>query len=138
MNERYNHLTQVVTTSAPFRSIDLYTVQVADLTFTSDFEITATRTDYIHALICYFDIDFAACHTKVHFGTGPADKYTHWKQTVFYLHNHLTVNEGDTVKGTFSLAPHTGNHRDLEIEITYKHEGEHASDEVKAHQYKMC
>ena len=26
---------------------------------------------------------------------GPRDEYTHWKQTVFYLHNYLTVSAGD-------------------------------------------
>lgn len=129
----------VVSTSCPFRVLDLYKVTVDDLTFQSEFEIHATRNDYIHALICYFDIDFTACHTKIHFGTGPQDKYTHWKQTVFYLHNRLCVNEGDTVKGTFSLSPHPVNHRDLDIKIAFTHDGQHSnSSESTTYSYKMC
>lgn len=75
----------VATTACAFRTIDLYTVQVDDLTFDVPFELTCIRNDYIHALVCYFDIEFTACHKKVAFGTGPEDEYTHWKQVRIYL-----------------------------------------------------
>lgn len=70
----------VVTTACAFRDIDLYTVKVEDLAFAVPFEITAQRDDYIHAFLCYFDIDFSCCHKKVSFSTGPHARYTHWKQ----------------------------------------------------------
>ena len=35
------------------------------------FEVTATRNDYIHALVAYFDISFTQCHKPVKFSTSP-------------------------------------------------------------------
>ena len=71
--------------SFPFRVIDLYTVKVEDLTFDVPFEVEVKRDDYIHAFVVYFDTDFTACHKPIHFGTGPADEYTHWKQVITHL-----------------------------------------------------
>lgn len=70
----------IASTAFPFRKIDLYTVKVEDLTFNVPFELEMTRDDYVHALVVYFDTEFTACHKTVHFGTGPQDAYTHWKQ----------------------------------------------------------
>ncbi len=72
----------MATSAYPFRVIDLYTVQVGDLTFNVPFELVATRDDYVHAFVAYFDTEFTCCHKTVSFGTGPADKYTHWKQVL--------------------------------------------------------
>lgn len=57
----------------------------SDLAFECPFTLTARRNDYVHALVAYFDIEFSHCHKPVRFSTGPHAKYTHWKQTVFYL-----------------------------------------------------
>ncbi|KAI9013209.1 S-adenosyl-L-methionine-dependent methyltransferase [Gaertneriomyces semiglobifer] len=127
----------VVTTACAFRDIDLYTVKVEDLEFKVPFEITASRDDYIHAFLCYFDIDFTACHKPVRFSTGPHAHYTHWKQTVFYLRDYITAKKGETIKGTFSLAPNEKNPRDLDIIIEHHHNGAVASSEA-THEYKMC
>ncbi|KAI8810420.1 S-adenosyl-L-methionine-dependent methyltransferase [Cladochytrium replicatum] len=126
----------VVTTSHPFRTIDLATVTVEDLTFSVPFRIVATRDDFIHAFICYFDIRFGACHKPVKFSTGPHAQYTHWKQTVFYLDDAITVKAGEVVEGTFALAPNKKNNRDLDISISYKFEGELSKVEG-THHYKM-
>jgi protein arginine N-methyltransferase 1 len=127
----------MVTTSSPFRVIDLYTVQVHDLTFNVPFEITAERDDYIHAFVCYFDIEFTKCHKPVVFSCGPQDPYTHWKQTVFYLHNHLVINKGEKIKGTFSLAPNASNPRDIDLIIKYQFKGKNGEVDTE-HSYKMC
>jgi protein arginine N-methyltransferase 1 len=113
------------TTAYAFREIDLYTVKIEDLTFTVPFSIKATRDDYMHAFVCYFDIMFDACHKPVIFSTGPAARYTHWKQTVFYLKDTLAVKEGEEIKGVFKLAPNKHNERDLDITIDYEFQGEH-------------
>ncbi|KAI8799668.1 S-adenosyl-L-methionine-dependent methyltransferase [Cladochytrium replicatum] len=126
----------VVTTSHPFRTIDLATVTVEDLTFSVPFRIVATRDDFIHAFICYFDIRFGACHKPVKFSTGPHAQYTHWKQTVFYLDDAITVKAGEVVEGTFSLGPNKKNNRDLDISISYTFEGELSKVEG-IHHYKM-
>jgi hypothetical protein len=46
----------------------------------------------VHALVGYFDVAFKACHKPIHFSTSPTARSTHWKQTVFYLHDTLTVS----------------------------------------------
>ena len=51
-------------------------------------------------------------------------QYTHWKQTVFYTPDTLTVSEGEVVRGTLSCAPNARNNRDLDIEIDYEVEGQ--------------
>ena len=69
-------------------------------------------------------VTFSACHTPIWFSTGPMDNYTHWKQTVFYLENPLTLCEGDTIEGTIAAKPNERNHRDIDVELTYQHSGQ--------------
>lgn len=63
------------------QTFDLLTVTKADLNFIADFKLTATRNDYIHAFLGWFDVSFRACHKAVSFSTGPHAKYTHWKRS---------------------------------------------------------
>lgn len=114
----------VVSTTSRLITLDLKTVSVEDLAFNVPFSITATRNDYCHALVVYFDVTFSACHTPIWFSTGPMDNYTHWKQTVFYLENPLTLCEGDTIEGTIAAKPNERNHRDIDVELTYQHSGQ--------------
>ena len=114
----------VVTDPTPVLTLDLYTVTAADLSFSSPFTLTSRRNDFIHALIAWFDIDFTACHKPIRFSTGPHTKYTHWKQTVFYLTDALTVEEGEKVKGTLSSRPNEKNRRDLDIGLEWRLETE--------------
>lgn len=101
-------------------TFDLYTVQPKDLAFTVPYELKVRRSDFIHAVIAWFDIEFAACHKPIRFSTGPHTKYTHWKQTVFYLQDVLTAEEGETISGILENKPSEKNHRDLDIKISYK------------------
>ena len=57
------------------------------------------------------------------FSTGPQAKYTHWKQTVFYLSEPVTGEAGEVVDGVLRCAPNAKNHRDLDIEIGYVFDG---------------
>lgn len=115
---------QIVTSSFIVSDINLTTVTKEDLTFESTFELTAKRDDYVHAFMTYFTIDFSACHTKVGFTTSPeSNKYTHWKQTVFYIPNQLTVQKGEKIKGKFIMTPNSLNRRDLDFQISIKFTG---------------
>ena len=60
-------------------------VKTEDLTFSSEFKITASRNDYMHAFLCFWSCEFSKTKGRIRFSTGPADEYTHWKQTIFYL-----------------------------------------------------
>lgn len=129
-------LRSVVTNPCPVRTFDLLTVTKEDLSFTAPFNLEATRKDYVHAILGWFDVSFRACHKPVSFSTGPHAKYTHWKQTVFYLKDMLTVNKGDVVNGTIAVRPNSKNHRDLDIDISYELGGEHpSSDQIS---FKMA
>ena len=89
----------------------------------------------VHAFLAWFDISFECTHKKVKFSTGPHAQYTHWKQTVFYTPSTLTIREGDKIVGSLACAPNKRNNRDLDIELTYKVEGE---EEETTFAYKMC
>lgn len=109
----------VVTDSCPVITLDLYTVTTKDLAFSLPYSLQIKRTDFVHALIAWFDIEFSACHKPVRFSTGPHAKYTHWKQTVFYLKDVLTVEAGEKIEGTLVCRPTVKNPRDLDIGIQY-------------------
>ena len=109
----------IVTDPVAVVSFDLNTVKVSDLTFSSPFTLQIRRDDFVHALIAWFDIEFSACHKPIRFSTGPHTKYTHWKQTVFYLREVLTVQQGEQVKGLLGNKPNDKNKRDLDIRIDY-------------------
>ncbi|KAK9454961.1 S-adenosyl-L-methionine-dependent methyltransferase [Dipodascopsis uninucleata] len=129
----------VVTDSALLIDLDLYTVQKSDLEFSTQFTLRARRNDFVHAFIAWFDIEFSKCHKPIRFSTGPHAKYTHWKQTVFYLRDVLTINYGETITGTIINKPNGKNPRDLDITIEYDFSPE--DDNVRKasgkYEYKM-
>lgn len=132
-------LKTVVTDPTPVLTLDLYTCTTADLDFTTSFRLTAKRDDFVHALVSWFDIDFTACHKPIRFSTGPHTKYTHWKQTVLYFKDVLTVQEGENIECKLLVKPNSKNRRDLDIEVEYELE---TNDETRTNSgkcvYRMC
>ena len=114
-------LKALITDAANVFTIDLYTVTSADLAFHQPFRLRVGKPqDFIHALIAWFDIEFTACHKPIKFSTGPQSKYTHWKQTVFYLREVLTVEENEAITGYLTSKPNEKKKRDLDITISYQ------------------
>jgi len=113
----------VISNAAPILKVDILTVKKSDLDFSSPFTLTTTRNDYCHALVAYFDIEFSKCHRPVVFSTGPRARYTHWKQTVFYLQDVFTVKQNETIKGNIACKPNAKNPRDLDIVVDYEFNG---------------
>jgi len=107
--------------------VNLYNISISDLDFKVNFTIPIVRDDYVHALIAWFDIEFGACQRPVSFSTGPFSKYTHWKQTVFYLEDVLTVSKDESVSGWVDVSRNRENPRDLDIEIQYDFDGSYGS-----------
>lgn len=62
-----------------FQEVDIYTVKIEDLSFTSPFCMQVKRNDYIHALVTYFNIEFTRCHKRTGFSTSEC--------VGFYSHN---------------------------------------------------
>jgi len=112
-------LKAVSTDPCILKRIDLTTAKKEDLTFSAPFELRATRNDFIHAFLAWFDVSFDCTHKKVSFSTGPHAKYTHWKQTVFYTPETLRITDGEKIVGRLSCSPNERNKRDLDITITY-------------------
>lgn len=126
----------IVTNSALIKEIDLTNMRVEDLSFSSPFHLQVKRNDYVHAFVTYFNIEFSACHKKVAFSTAPDAPYTHWKQTVFYFKDYLTVKRGDEIFGVFTCTPNDRNSRDLDFEIEFNFDGE-LCQHANKHKYKM-
>lgn len=40
---------------------------------------------------------------------APGSRYTHWKQTVFYIDDYLTVKANEEITGVFHIKPNTRN-----------------------------
>lgn len=40
---------------------------------------------------------------------APDASYTHWKQTVFYLEDYLTVRRGEEIVGSIAMKPNEKN-----------------------------
>uniref|UniRef100_A0A8C5M596 type I protein arginine methyltransferase n=1 Tax=Leptobrachium leishanense TaxID=445787 RepID=A0A8C5M596_9ANUR len=127
---------QVVTNSCLIKEIDIYTVKQEELEFTSAFCLQVQRNDYIHALVTYFNIEFTKCHKKTGFSTAPDAPYTHWKQTVFYMEDYLTVRRGEELYGTISMKPNANNIRDLDFTVELDFKGQLCEASI-SHDYKM-
>ncbi|ELK02584.1 Protein arginine N-methyltransferase 8 [Pteropus alecto] len=118
------------------QEVDIYTVKTEELSFTSAFCLQIQRNDYIHALVTYFNIEFTKCHKKMGFSTAPDAPYTHWKQTVFYLEDYLTVRRGEELYGTISMKPNAKNVRDLDFTVDLDFKGQLCEISV-SNDYKM-
>lgn len=115
---------QIVTCQYLIKEVDLHKVKKEDLTYETPFCLTAKKDEYIHAFMTYFTVDFTACHTPIGFSTSPeANKYTHWKQTVFYFPEYIAVQKGEDVKGKFKMSPNETNRRDLDFELQINFRG---------------
>lgn len=115
---------QVVTNACLIKEVDLYTVTKGDLNFSSPFTLQVRRNDYVQALVTFFNIEFTKCHKRIGFSTAPESQYTHWKQTVFYFDEYMTVKKGEEVYGVFSMKPNERNYRDLDFSIELDFKGE--------------
>eukprot|EP00127_Corallochytrium_limacisporum_P001379 Clim_evm1s55 gene=Clim_evmTU1s55 len=127
---------QVCTDQDMIFECDIHKVKKEDLSFTVPWKLTAKRNDYIHAWVLYFDTWFNDCHKPIFFTTSPHYTDTHWKQTVFYMPEVLTIRKGETVSGTLECKPNEKNHRDLDFTISYEFEGQHMSS-GGTHKYYM-
>jgi len=122
---------QIISSVSRLSAIDINTVKTEELNFKSPFRMVATRDDFCHAFVAYFDIDFARCHKRITFSTSPAAQYTHWKQTVFYLNETLSIKKGEEIRGEFTLKANEKNHRDLDISIEFDFKGEYQTLHAK-------
>ncbi|EDV28855.1 uncharacterized protein TRIADDRAFT_49708 [Trichoplax adhaerens] len=126
----------VVTDCCLLTEVDLNTITTDDLNISSQFHLVCKRNDYLHAFACFFDIEFTKCHKRTGFSTGPYSQYTHWKQTVFYFEDYLTVLKNEEINGVFSCKSNKRNKRDLDFTVELNFNGRLCNLSTKQN-YKM-
>lgn len=114
---------QIVTSCELLKTMDISKMTSGDVSFTAPFKLVAERDDYVHALVAYFDVSFTKCHKLMGFSTGPKSRATHWKQTVLYLEDVLTVCQGESIVGSMTVSPNKKNPRDVDISVKYSLNG---------------
>lgn len=107
---------QVLTEAQVVSDLDLMTVTESCMDFESPLELRCLRAGKLTALAGYFDT-FFELPEAVEFSTGPQARPTHWKQTVFYLPEPLTVAAGDVVRGHFKCRRDRKDVRALFVKI---------------------
>lgn len=127
---------QVVTGPCLIKEVDLYVAKKEDMDFESPFRLVVKRNDFVQALVTYFNVDFSKCHKRIGFSTSPEAQYTHWKQTVFYFDEYLTVKKNEEILGTFQMRPNARNNRDLDFKIGLEFNGE-LSQVQETNHYRM-
>ncbi|KAM7509644.1 hypothetical protein LguiA_020097 [Lonicera macranthoides] len=114
---------QIVTNSQLLKTMDISKMTAGDASFTAPFKLVAERDDYVHALVAYFDVTFTKCHKLTGFSTGPKSRATHWKQTVLYLEDVLTICQGEAIIGNMTVSQNKKNPRDVDITLKYSLNG---------------
>jgi hypothetical protein len=61
---------QIVTHSTLLKTMDIEKMTAGDASFSAPFKLVASRNDFIHALVAYFDVTFSKCHKATGFSTG--------------------------------------------------------------------
>jgi len=121
----------ICTEVVPFFAVDLYTVQIEDLSFFSQVTLPVIRNDYCHALVSFFEVEFTKCHRRTGFSTGPHSRRTHWKQTLFFLSQDLMVSGGTELGVSLRVRRNKHNQRSLDITIEVDYEGRYEKSTQK-------
>ena len=127
----------LVTDAVPILTLNILTCTKEDLDFSSNFKLQALRNDYIHGLVAYFECAFTQIHKPIGFSTSPVARYTHWKQTILYLEETLTVCAGETITGEISCKPNKRNRRDLDIGLQLTFKGRYSEVDNKKVHYRL-
>jgi len=99
--------------------LDLMTMKPEDVNFSNHYSLSMQYTDKVHAIVTWFDVTFGDLQRPVVLTTSPVKKYTHWKQSIFYLDKPLDVRKGDTLYGSVAVKQDKVNFRELNIKISY-------------------
>lgn len=138
-----------------WQMMDISKMPSDDASFTAPFKLVAEQNDYVHILVAYFDVSFMKCHKLIGFSTGisafliflsdlcwrkwkqfvfsiwnhagPRSKTTHWKQTVLYLEDVITICEGEAIVGSVTVAPNKKNPLGVDIKLKYSFNGQWCS-----------
>ncbi|MEZ4316022.1 MAG: class I SAM-dependent methyltransferase [Myxococcota bacterium] len=111
----------LVTDSAIIANLDIHTLGPDDDEHLADVELVAYRTETVHAILLWFDVDLTK---RVVLSTSPLDVPTHWKQTLLYLPAPLKVVRGDAIRLQISIRPASDSPRSLDIDLVASVDGQ--------------
>eukprot|EP00011_Vannellida_sp_DIVA3-517-6-12_P011426 CAMPEP_0114619574 /NCGR_PEP_ID=MMETSP0168-20121206/8282_1 /TAXON_ID=95228 ORGANISM="Vannella sp., Strain DIVA3 517/6/12" /NCGR_SAMPLE_ID=MMETSP0168 /ASSEMBLY_ACC=CAM_ASM_000044 /LENGTH=351 /DNA_ID=CAMNT_0001830743 /DNA_START=34 /DNA_END=1086 /DNA_ORIENTATION=- len=116
----YNEINYIITDHAKTLGVDLLTCKQEEIDeWDKPFQLTCTTASYIYAFMMYFQVEFTQCHKRINLCTGPLDKPTRHRQSMFYLREPLYLEEGDTIRGRVRCKRNKVNPRDLDFVIVY-------------------
>lgn len=96
------HQEAIISEPCKILDLDLVTCKKEDVNFNSMYELRMKYTERVHGIVAWFDTPFCDLERPVMLSTSPFKKYTHWKQTVFYMEQDIDVREGDVVYGSIA------------------------------------
>lgn len=110
---------QIMSDHCCILDLDLVRMQPGEVNFSNFYSLKMNYTDKVHAMVAWFDTTFGDLKRPVVLTTSPMKKYTHWKQSVFYLEKPLDVRKGETLYGSIATRQDTTNFRELNIKISF-------------------
>jgi protein arginine N-methyltransferase 1 len=119
---------KLITDTVQLQSFDMLAVQDAELDFKQDFSLQILRTHTLSAFVVWFDTLFDAkdC-SPVNLSTGPLGVIgeterigTHWKQSLFFLHEPLEVKQGAVITGILTATRKQVCRREYDVTISYQ------------------
>ena len=119
------------------KDINLMSVKIEDLSFTSPFKITAHRNGFVKAFMGFFEYGFTLGHKLLYTSTSPFNEDTHWQQTTFYLTEDIIVSEGEFIEGNISVNPKKENPRHLDIFIDYNFNGKNQQEQDNKKKFSL-
>lgn len=84
---------KIITDPVILTDIDINTCDINAVNFLSKFDLVIQKDEQLTSLVGYFDTFFELTN-GVSFSTAPQFTPTHWKQTVFYLKDPISVSKG--------------------------------------------
>jgi len=85
---------RIVTEECKLCTFDMYTCDTNSTNFKVEFKLNIKKTCSMTSIVGYFDSRFDNDNPVI-LSTAPNCPPTHWKQTVFLLHDPIDVNEGN-------------------------------------------
>ena len=127
----------IMSDSCKVLDLDLVNCRKEDVNFSSQYTLNMKYTDRVHGLVAWFDTPFDRLERPVMLSTSPYKKYTHWKQTVFYMEEDIDVRDGDVLYGSVACRQSTDNFRELDVKISYHYDGSPQGHRTFTNLYKV-
>lgn len=95
---------QLVSNQRTVHTIDFQTVTIEELkNFHIDYSFRIDRTDMLHGIGCWFDLEFNGSEEQITLSTAPGEPGTHWYQVRLLLEEPIGVNKDQSVSGRLNF-----------------------------------